>query len=105
MLDAVLAGGEVTPVAFWRDTPYVTRVAHAALDPRVAALDEVALPVEATLSRKLDAVACYGSQLGFQFGGDASAIEAIRTLSMREGGGVAAERFRATPAAMRLMHG
>ncbi len=106
VLDAVLHACERKPAAFWRDTPYVLREPGAALDPRLAELEDLACPVGGTLAAKAAAAAAYASQLGFQFGGEAAARAALRALAEREGDGEGlAERFRATPAAVRLLHG
>lgn len=89
-------------LGFYRDTPYVIRDARAAPDPRVDTLapHDIVVPIDdQALSRKLDAVACYGSQLGFQFGGEAAARDALAALAKREAGdaasaGTLAERLR-----------
>ena len=101
----MLALGEERPIEFWRDTPYITRADIAPLDARVAALDDIALPIGETLTAKLEACACYDSQVEFQFGGAHAMEGSLRELALREGGGVAAERLHATPAALRLLHG
>ena len=72
---------------------------------RLGGLDEVGLPLGDALDAKLSAVACYASQIGFQFGGAEAMRELLWRLALHEGGGVVAERFRATPAALRLLHG
>jgi len=66
-------------------------------------LEDIRLPIPDTLGLKIEAASAYRSQTGFQFGGDAQAAEALRRLAMAEGEGVAAERFYATPAAMRML--
>ncbi len=86
-------------LGFYRDTPYVIRDAGAAPDPRVAARaphDVVVALDAAARARKHDAVACYRSQLGYQFGDAARARCAIDALAEREAAGRGhAERLRA----------
>ena len=76
-----------TPVAWYRDTPYAIR--NPAAPAFVAAEDAGALPIEATLERKLRAACAYRSQIGFQFGGEVAAADALRDFARREKG----ERF------------
>ncbi len=72
----ILAAREAVPTgrALWyRDAPYAIRASEtlpAGLLP--AGLGEVALDITGALPAKLDAAAAYGSQLGFQFGGEAA---------------------------------
>ena len=100
LIDAVLEMRLQFPVVFgfYRDTPYVIRNPSALPDPRVAAWarHDVMVPIsEASCLGKQDAVACYGSQLGFQFGGVAPARDALDELGRREAGGRGhAERLR-----------
>ncbi len=83
---------------FYPDTPYVIRNPLAEPDARVAAWapHDVVVPIDdAARRRKHDAVACYVSQVGFQFGGEASARAAVDGLAQREAGGRGyAERLR-----------
>jgi len=57
-------------IAFYEDFPYVTK--RDALDQRLQALDESfvtsTLDIDATLSRKIGAIAAYSSQIGILFG-------------------------------------
>ena len=98
VIEAVLAVWATLPdpprLGHYRDTPYVIRDPAAAPDPRVAA----AAPRAATIAldrRALDAkqaaVACYATQLGFQFGGAAPAADAIEALMRQEAGGEAGD--------------
>ena len=104
VLDALpLAVGE-RAWALWRDTPYIIRQPEAVPgDAFLGGLEDVRLPIEDTLDVKLAAASAYASQLGFQFGGAAETMDALRQLARREGDGVAAERLYATPAAMRML--
>ena len=85
-------------LGFYRDTPYVIRDPDAAPDLRVAtsAMHDVVVPIDdRARACKHAAVACYASQLGFQFGDAAHAREALDALSTREAGGHGhAERLR-----------
>ena len=89
------------PLGHYRDTPYVIRDPGAAPDPRVAAAAPHAATIaldRRALAAKQAAVACYATQLGFQFGGAARAADAIEALMRREaggggGGGALAERL------------
>lgn len=104
VLEAVIAVGGDHAVAFWRDVPYIIRDSDAvAASPVLASLEDIRLPIPDMLDLKIEAASAYRSQTGFQFGGDAQAAEALRRLAMAEGEGVAAERFYATPAAMRML--
>jgi LmbE family N-acetylglucosaminyl deacetylase len=56
------------PTAWWRDAPYVLRAPGAApSDDLPGGLEPVTVPGDE--ARRADACACYGTQLGFQFGG------------------------------------
>ena len=86
VIRAVLALPPGIPVLWYRDTPYVIRD----LDVRPADDDLASLPVELGmdvtphLAAKLDAVAAYASQLGFQFGGEPRMREALTGLARAE---------------------
>ncbi len=86
-------------LGFYRDTPYVIRDPGAEPDARVAAHapHDVAVPIDdAARARKQEAVACYRSQLGYQFGDASRARHAIDALAGREAAGHGhAERLRA----------
>ncbi len=75
------------------------RDADAAPDARVLARapHEVVVPLDdAARARKQDAVACYRSQLAYQFGDATAARRAIDALAAREAAGRGhAERLRA----------
>jgi LmbE family N-acetylglucosaminyl deacetylase len=92
------------PTAWYRDAPYALRE-PAARPPDALPSDAVPTAVDVTsvLGRKLDAVAAYGSQLGFQFGDEDAMREALRGFAEDEaarfGQGGAAEVVRADPAA------
>jgi LmbE family N-acetylglucosaminyl deacetylase len=67
------------PVLWWRDSPYVLRDPGARPGAHVpAGLGEIRAPQDS--SRRADACACYGSQLGFQFGGEAGMRAALAGL-------------------------
>jgi LmbE family N-acetylglucosaminyl deacetylase len=67
------------PVLWWRDSPYVLRrpdaVPGADLPGGLSAVELPQLP-----DRRADACACYASQLGFQFGGEAGMRAALADL-------------------------
>lgn len=66
------------PTAWWRDTPYVLREPCAPPAPELpGGLREFRLPQ--CSDRRADACACYGSQLGYQFGRD-SALPAEQAM-------------------------
>ncbi len=93
VIAALLAmSGQLPPLGFYRDTPYVIRDADAAPDPRVAAVATmpVVVPLDARArDARQRAVGCYRTQLGYQFGGAAEAAEAIERLMRREAQGQA----------------
>ncbi|MEU2350502.1 PIG-L family deacetylase [Modestobacter sp. NPDC049651] len=67
------------PVLWWRDSPYVLRRPDAApgadLPPGMSPVQLPQLP-----DRRADACACYATQLGFQFGGEAGMRAALAGL-------------------------
>jgi LmbE family N-acetylglucosaminyl deacetylase len=67
------------PVLWWRDSPYVLRqpdaVPGAALPGGLAPVQPAQLA-----DRRADACACYTTQLGFQFGGEAGMRSALAEL-------------------------
>ncbi len=107
-IEAVLAGRTAAspPLGFYRDTPYVIRDPAARPDPRVEAVagHPVAVPLDAAArARKQQAVACYRTQLAFQFGSAARAADAIEALMAREAEGLGcghAERLLLSDPAM-----
>lgn len=104
VLDALRAVVGDHATALWRDTPYVIRQPDAASGNAIlGGLEEVRLPIDDVLDVKLAAAAAYASQLGFQFGGVAGMLDALRQLATREGDGVATERLYATPGALRML--
>ena len=67
------------PVLWWRDSPYVLRRPHAVPGGALpGGLSAVELPQLA--DRRADACACYTTQLGFQFGGEAGMRAALADL-------------------------
>ena len=65
------------PTLWWRDAPYALKVSGAVPSPDLpTGLVEVALPEDR--GRRGDACACYASQLGFQFGGEAGMRAALQ---------------------------
>ena len=86
-LDACAALPDPPLLGFYRDTPYVIRDPDAQPAPTVTAMAPraatVALGPEA-LAAKQAAVACFATQLGFQFGGAAGATAAIEALMRAE---------------------
>lgn len=88
--------------AWWRDTPYVVRRPDALPMAHVRGR-EIAVDVTEVLDRKIQAVACYATQVPFQFGSAAAAGPALASLARSEGErcGTAApaEVLVATPAA------
>ncbi len=78
-------------LGYYRDTPYVIRDPCAAPDRRAAAAarETAVLLGHAAVAAKQEAIACYATQLGFQFGGAAPAAAAIDALMRREAGGQA----------------
>ena len=89
------------PVLWWRDSPYVLRQPDAVpRAPLPAGLTPVTLAQRA--DRRADACACYASQLGFQFGGEAPMRTALAGLTEELLAGPAA---RAVLAAERAQSG
>ena len=82
------------PRLHYRDTPYVLRDLDAA---GVATGELIAADIAPTLPAKLDACACYGTQLGFQFGGEARMRRLLTDLAAAEAAAAgrdgSAERF------------
>ena len=67
------------PVLWWRDSPYVLRRPDAVPGEALpGGLSTVELPQLA--DRRADACACYTTQLGFQFGGEAGMRAALADL-------------------------
>ncbi len=69
--------GLAAPALAYRDTPYAMR------ERAEARPGERAEPVD--LARKLEACAAYGSQIGFQFGGEQPMREALSAFAHAEG--------------------
>jgi LmbE family N-acetylglucosaminyl deacetylase len=82
------------PVVWWADLPYAART-DAPPPSRFAALEEIAAATSpsAEQDRKLAACRAYRSQLGFQF---PDGVEVVASPAY-------VERFRAEPAARRLL--
>ena len=100
-----LAVGAQALVAWYRDMPYAMRAGDDAgsADAAVALGDR-------HLQAKLDGCACYGSQLGFQFGGVQDMRAALASFAHAEGrrarlAGRPAERFVAAAAAAQWLGG
>ena len=70
------------PTLFYRDTPYILREPDAA---GIVPGETVAASVADTLAAKLDACACYTTQLGFQFGGERRMRRLLSDLAAAEG--------------------
>ncbi len=65
------------PTLWWRDAPYALKAPAALPGPDLpGGLDEVSLPQDH--ERRGDACACYATQLGFQFGGEAGMRAALQ---------------------------
>ena len=86
---AALADERPVPTLHYRDAPYVVRDPGAAA---VAGGEPIAADAAATLSAKLDACACYTTQLGFQFGGARRMRRVLTDLAAAEA--AAAGQFR-----------
>jgi len=88
--------------AWYRDLPYAARRPDAQPDPSLPpGIVEAYVALGADdLRAKLDGCACYTSQLGFQFGGEAPMRRVLGgdaySEAGRSGRGAAAERFLAT---------
>lgn len=90
--DAVVMLADALPQAprtvWYRDAPYVLREPLAnpseALASKTPAAVAFALDVRA-LAAKLDACAAYGTQLGFQFGGERAMRDALADFAVAEG--------------------
>jgi LmbE family N-acetylglucosaminyl deacetylase len=81
------------PTLWWRDAPYALQAPDAPPSPDLpAGLLEVALPEDR--ARRGDACACYATQLGFQFGGEAGMRAALQDWP---------EPLLADPAALSLL--
>ena len=97
LIAAAAALPGLPPTLHYRDTPYIIR------DPGAAAAvpgELIAADVGTTLAAKLDACACYTTQLGFQFGGPGrmrrllTALAAAEAAAGGRGGGRGAVRPR-----------
>ena len=93
MIRAMLDAAPDAPLAFYRDTPYALRNPAALPFVTLAGLEPVTVDVAAGLERKVASAAAYASQVGFQFGGTAAAMSALRSFALDEGEGHPAERF------------
>ena len=94
VVDALLSLRVDRVTGFWRDVPYISR--HPAASPPnqgVASLPVTAIDIGDTMEAKIAAAACYSSQIGFQFGGEAALAQSLRAIAAQEGGGKPAERL------------
>jgi LmbE family N-acetylglucosaminyl deacetylase len=83
------------PTLWWRDAPYALKAPDAVPSSDLpTGLVEVALPEDR--DRRGDACACYASQLGFQFGGEAGMRAALQAWP---------EPLLADPAAVAVLGG
>ena len=99
---AVRALSHPPPVAWYRDAPYAIRFPEAPpADLLPEGLRERAVDIEAALQTKLDAIAAYETQLGFQFGSEKKMRAVLRDFARSEarrcGLDGAAEVFRGVP--------
>lgn len=104
-----LAVGEQASVAWYRDMPYAMRAGDDTASDAGSASAAVAFG-EGHLQAKLDGCACYGSQLGFQFGDVQAMYAALTSFAYDEGrrarlAGRPAERFVAAAAAAQWLEG
>ena len=94
LIAAAAAVGGAAPALHYRDSPYIIRDPDAA---GVATGEPLAADVAATLPAKLDACACYTTQIGFQFGGERRMRRMLTGLAAAEaaraGRGGAVELF------------
>ena len=91
---AALRGEFPAPTLHYRDAPYIVRDPDAA---GVTGGELIAADAAATLPAKLDACACYATQLGFQFGGERRMRRVLTGLAADEAAAAGqfqyAERF------------
>jgi LmbE family N-acetylglucosaminyl deacetylase len=72
-------------VLYYRDTPYALRQPEATPDAAVpAGLKPLAVDITEHLTRKVEGCACYGTQLGFQFGGQEGVSPALTAFHQAE---------------------
>ncbi len=82
---------------FYRDTPYAMRQPDAEPLAFLPRGQPSTVPIAAALDRKIAAAQAYASQAGLQFGGTDALAAALGGFAVREGGGMAAERFIGCP--------
>lgn len=106
--------GRPLAVAWYRDAPYIIRHPGALApdplgDPDAPHADVALRAGGAALAAKLDACAAYGSQLGFQFGGEPAMRAALTQLAAAEaartGAPAPAEVVAAGPRAAAVLRG
>jgi LmbE family N-acetylglucosaminyl deacetylase len=72
-------------VLYYRDTPYALRQPEAPPDAAVPpGLKPLAMDITEHLARKVEGCACYGTQLGFQFGGKQGVSPALTVFHQAE---------------------
>lgn len=72
-------------VLYYRDTPYAVRQPDAKPDASVPpGLRALAVDITEHLERKVEGCACYGTQLGFQFGGEEGIAPMLKAFHQRE---------------------
>ncbi|MCP3063661.1 PIG-L family deacetylase [Myxococcus sp. K38C18041901] len=89
-------------VWYYRDTPYAVRQPDAKPDPALPRkLRPQPVDITAHLARKVEGCLCYGTQLGFQFGGEAGVARMLEAFHHQEaqthGCSGAAEVFLSQP--------
>lgn len=72
-------------IFYYRDTPYAVRQPEAKPDGALPQdLRPLAVDITEHLAKKLEGCACYGSQLGFQFGGVEGLMPMLTAFHQRE---------------------
>ena len=80
-------------LAFYRDTPHAIHAPNAHPDPAIPPGESVAVPIGATLDRKIRAALAYTRQPGIGPEGSAPIARLLRDFALAEGGGWPAERL------------
>lgn len=86
------------PIYWYQDTPYAIRNPNRGVAVPFPVHDHHSINITTELDRKLDAVACYRTQLGFQFGGEVSMREELARYAIdgTQPVGTATEEFLVT---------